>query len=470
MSNIDPRRWWALATVVGAQFMFVVDAFIVNVAIPAIRTDLQASAAEIEAVIAAYQIAYATMVITGGRLGDIWGRRRTFIVGVLGFTATSLACGFAQTGTELVLARLAQGATAALIVPQVLATIHSMFPDAARARAFGIYGVALGLGGAAGFLLGGLLVSFDPFGLGWRAIFFVNGPVGLVIAVAAWRLLPKASPHAGARLDLGGATLLFVGLLLVIGPVLLGNDAGWAPWLWPVMAAGMTVLALLLRFERGVARRDGVPLLEFSLLADRIFLRGLVALFAFHLGNTSFYLVMTLFMQGGLGFTPFDGGLAVVPLALAFVLASRQGAARAARRGAAALIDGCAVQFTGLAGIAVVIAIIPAPSMPLLMVPLAVFGYGQGLVMAPLFALVLATVPAAHAGAASGMLATAQQIAAASGISLAGAVYFGVERVDGHGIAALAALAALALTVLATALLLHRRRSVPHLDAAETAR
>ena len=410
------------------------------------------------------------MVITGGQLGDIWGRRPAFITGVLGFTAASMLCGFSSTGTELVLARLLQGATAALIVPQVLATIHTLFPDAARARAFGIFGITLGLGGTAGFMLGGLLVSFDPVGLGWRAIFFVNVPFGLVIAMAAWRLLPAMPAHPGARLDIGGAAMLFAGLLLVIGPVLLGNDADWAPWLWPVMAAGATVLAMFLRFERGVARRDGMPLLELALLSDRAFLRGLVALFAFHLGNTSFYLVMTLFMQNGLGFSPIDGGLAVVPLALAFVVASRQGAARAARRGAAALIDGCAVQFAGMACVTALVALVPAPSMLELMLALAVFGYGQGLVMAPLFALVLSTVPAAHAGAASGMLATAQQIAAASGISLAGAVYFGVERVDGHGIAALATLATLSLTVVATAVLLHRKRLVTVLDAAGTAR
>src|SRR5919204_3885612 len=153
--DIHPRRWWVLAVVVAAQFIYVVDTFIVNVAIPSIRADLHASTAQIESVIAIYQIAYASMVITGGRLGDMYGARRLFLIGLIGFIAASLACGFAPTGTALILARLAQGLTAALMVPQVLATIHSLFPDEARSRAFAIFGIALGLGGAVGFIIGG---------------------------------------------------------------------------------------------------------------------------------------------------------------------------------------------------------------------------------------------------------------------------------------------------------------------------
>src|SRR3954462_14380069 len=184
------RRWWVLATVVAAQFMFGVDAFIVNVAIPTIATELSASAAQIEAVIAVYLIAYATLVVTGGRLGDIYGARNVFISGVAGFTVTSLWCGLAQSGPELIAARLAQGATAALMVPQVLATLPVLFADEARGRAFAIYGIVLGLAGAAGFALGGVLVTADLAGLGWRMVFFVNVPFGLAILIAALRIMP----------------------------------------------------------------------------------------------------------------------------------------------------------------------------------------------------------------------------------------------------------------------------------------
>jgi MFS family permease len=196
-SNINPRRWWVLAILVAAQFMYVVDTFIVNVAIPSMRADLRASTAQIEGVIAIYQIAYASMVITGGRLGDMFGAKRLFLIGLIGFTLTSLACGFAPSASSLILGRLAQGLTAALMVPQVLATIHNLFADAARSRAFAFFGIALGLGGAVGFVLGGWLVTWNPAHLGWRAIFFVNGPVGIGLVLATLWLMPDLCARAG---------------------------------------------------------------------------------------------------------------------------------------------------------------------------------------------------------------------------------------------------------------------------------
>src|SRR6266571_3922037 len=278
------RRWWVLATVVAAQFMFGVDAFIVNVAIPTIASELHASTAEIESVIAIYLIAYATLVVTGGRLGDIYGTRNAFLAGVLGFTVTSLWCGLAQTGPELIAARLAQGATAALMVPQVLATLHLLFADHQRGRAFGIYGVVLGLAGAAGFALGGMLVTLDLLGLGWRVVFFVNVPFGLIIIALASRIMPSVPRRPGTRLDISGAVVLFTGLLCLIGPLLFGHDVQWAPWVWLVMDAAV--------------------------------MRGLCAAFFFFCANLSFYLVMTMFMQRALQISPLYAGLVFVPLAL----------------------------------------------------------------------------------------------------------------------------------------------------------
>src|ERR1700751_4835868 len=199
------RRWWVLATVVAAQFMFGVDAFVVNVAIPTISVQLNASPAEIESVIAIYLIAYATLVVTGGRLGDIFGTKVVFIAGVLGFTLTSLWCALAQSGPELIAARLAQGATAALMVPQGLATLHLLFSDHSRSRAFAIYGVVLGLAGAAGFLLGGALVTLYIAGLGWRVVFLVNVPFGLAIIAAAAVIMPSVPRRAGTKIDVVGA-------------------------------------------------------------------------------------------------------------------------------------------------------------------------------------------------------------------------------------------------------------------------
>ncbi len=446
----DRRRWQVLAVVVAAQFVFVVDAFIVNVAIPSIRMDLKASAGQMQAVIAAYQIAYATMVITGGRLGDIFGRRLLFILGVLAFAAASLWCGLAGSGTELVFARLGQGATAALMVPQVLATIHTLFPDAARARAFAVFGIALGLGGAAGFALGGWLVEADIAGLGWRAVFLVNIPICGAIAVAAWRLMPPITRRPEVRLDIAGAILLFLALGALIGPVMAGHDLGWPVWLWGLMVAGALLAGLFLMLERRVARRGGMPLVDLALLCDRAFLHGLATVFAFQFGNIAFYLVITLFLQGTLGLSPLRNGLAVVPLALAFTVASRLVGPWVARSGVRPLLTGCAIQFCGIVTLAAVVGWMPHTELAVIMALLAVFGFGQGLVMAPLSGLALLSVRPSHAGSGAGMLNTVQQAAGAVGVSVVGMLGFG-----GH---VTAALALLACASVATALLLRGMR------------
>ena len=457
---LSSRRWWVLATVVAAQFMFGVDAFIVNVAIPTIAAELNASAAQIEAVIAIYLIAYATLVVTGGRLGDIYGTRNVFIAGVLGFTVTSLWCALARSGSELIVARLAQGATAALMVPQVLATIHLLFADASRGRAFGIYGIVLGLAGAAGFLLGGILVTLDLAGFGWRAVFFVNVPFGVVIMAAAWKIMPMVPRRAGTRLDIPGAIVLFVGLLCLIGPMLFGHDVGWSPWVWLVMAVGVAVIASFLRLERAVARRGGMPLIDLALLSDRAFMRGLAAVFFFFFANLSFYLVMTMFMQKALRIPPLQAGLVFVPLALTFVIASRHSAARAKRRGTLVLIEGCAVQIVGLAALVTTVEWIAAPSAIVRALVLTIFGYGQGLVMAPLSSAVLSTVRPASAGAGSGMYGTTAQIANAAGVAAIGAVFFAIEASQSARPALSAASALFALSIIACAAFLTWMRRV----------
>jgi EmrB/QacA subfamily drug resistance transporter len=423
------HRWWVLAIVVAAQFMFGVDAFVVNVAIPTIAAELHASTAEIESVIAIYLIAYATLIVTGGRLGDIYGTKAVFLAGVLGFTLTSLWCGLAQSGPELIAARLAQGATAALMVPQVLATLHLLFADHARSRAFGIYGIVLGLSGAAGFALGGILVTLDLDGLGWRTVFFVNVPFGIAIIAAAIRIMPSVPRREGTRLDVPGAIVLFTGLLCLIGPLLFGRDLHWSPLVWLAMAAGVAIVAAFVRLEHAVERNGGMPLIDLALLSDRCFMRGLAAAFFFFFANLSFYLIMTMFMQKALQIPPIKAGLVFVPLALTFVVASRLSGVRAKHRGTLVLIEGCAIQITGLAVLALTVAFVPAPSALMLALILMIFGYGQGLVMAPLSGVVLSSVKPGSAGSGSGMYGTTAQIANAAGVAAIGAAFFAVEEV-----------------------------------------
>jgi MFS family permease len=459
------RRWWVLAIVVAAQFMFGVDAFIVNVAIPTIAVELHASPAQIEAVIAIYLIAYATLVITGGRLGDIYGTKNVFLAGVLGFTVTSLWCGLSRSGPELIAARLAQGATAALMVPQVLATLHLLFTDASRGRAFGIYGIVLGLAGAAGFLLGGILVTSNLAGLGWRAVFFVNVPSGLVIMAAASGIMPSVPRRAGTRLDVPGAMVLFAGLLCLIGPLLFGHDVHWAPWVWLVMAAGVAIVAAFLRLERAVAGNGGMPLIDLALLSDAAFMRGLYAVFFFFFANLSFYLVMTMFMQQALHIPPLTAGLVFLPLVLTFVIGSRHSGGRARHRGTRVLIEGCAVQVAGLAVLALTIAWVEAPPASLLALVLAIFGYGQGLVMAPLSSAVLSTVKPASAGSGAGMYGTTAQIGNAAGVAAIGAAFFAIEAARSAWLALFASLTLFALSiVVCTAFLWWMRRAASVAD------
>ncbi len=455
---VPARRWWALASVAAAQFLAVVDAFVVNVALPSIRADLHADAAEIQAVVAVYQIAYAALVITGGRLGDIVGRRRVFLAGVIGFTVASLWCGLSGSAPMLIVARAAQGGAAAMMVPQVLATIHTLFPDAARSRAFAVFGVTIGLGAAVGFMLGGWLVTLNLAGLGWRSIFCVNVPVGLAIVLAAAWLMPAMPRRSETRLDLTGAAVLFLGLLGLIAPPMFGRELGWPWWLWLTMMAGAAVLVGFLRLQRATEKRGGMPLIDLALLDDHMFMAGTCATFCFFLGNLSFYFVLTLFIQNGLGFSPFDAALTVMPLAFAFVAGSRLAAGRLQQRGVAALVQGCVVQAVGLAGTALLVDAVAHPTMAMLMLPLALFGYGQGMVLAPLFSAVLTNVRHAHAGSGSGMLTTTQQVANGAGVVLAGAVYFAVQATHGDRWAFLATLMALALTIAATIGFLLRMR------------
>jgi MFS family permease len=307
MSDVDRTaaggRWWVLATVCCAQFIFGVDALAVNVALPTISRELHASQAQLQAVMALYFVGYATLVVTGGRLGDIFGTRSVFFCGVLGFTLASLWCGCARSGAELVLARTVQGAAAALMIPQVLATIHVLFNDRFRSRAFGIYGIVLGVAGAGGFLLGGSLVTADVAGFGWRTIFFLNVPVGIAIIAATLWLMPAYMRKPGTRLDIPGAVVLFLGLLCLVGPLSWVRDLGWST-VGICIGAGILVLIGFVRLEFRLAARGGMPLVDVALFGNSSFMRGLCAVFFLFFANLSFYLVTSLYVQQVLRISP----------------------------------------------------------------------------------------------------------------------------------------------------------------------
>ena len=443
------RRWWVLAIVVSAQFMFGVDAFIVNVAMPTMAVELRASAAQIEAVIAIYLIAYATLVVSGGRLGDIYGTKNVFIAGVSGFTVTSLWCGLAQSGPELILARLAQGATAALMVPQVLATLHLLFVDSSRARAFGIYGIVLGLAGAAGFMLGGLLVTLDLAGLGWRAVFFVNVPFGADhhrrgVEDRADSAPPRRHAARHSRRDRAVRGIAVPDRPAAVRPrfaLVISGLAGDG-------RGGRDHRRLPAARTRGRASRRHAADRSFAVVRCSLHARAdrrvlfLLRQFVVLSGHDDVH------AEGAAYSTTLQAGLVFVPLALTFVIASRHSGVRAKHRGTLVLIEGCVVQIVGLAMLAAAVACTVAPSASLLALLLTVFGYGQGLVMAPLSSAVLSTVKPASAGAGSGMYGTTTQIANAAGVAAIGAVFFAIEAAGSPRLALYAACALFALSII----------------------
>lgn len=423
---LSARRWWGLALLLSGSFVTVLDVFIVNVAIPRIRADLAASFAEVELVIAVYALAYAVSLVTGGRLGDIHGRRRMFMLGMAGFTLASALCGLAPTPVALIAARLVQGVTAAMLFPQVLAIIRVSFEGDDRRRAFGAMGVVLGSSAIAGQLLGGFLVEHAPWGLGWRAVFLVNLPLALVVLPLAGRLIPESRAEGAVRLDLPGAALAALGLGLAVYPLVEGRQAGWPLWAFASLAAAVPVLALFVWFERRTAARGGAPVIDVALFGNRGFAAGVVLFLVFYSTLNSFFLANALLLQLGLGLGPFAAGSVMAPSAVVFAVMSVQAGRVVARFGTAALEAGalaCAAAFALVAGY---VGWSGAASDPVaLALLMTVFGAGSGLLMTPLLNVVLSTVEARHAGMASGAVSTMQQVGGALGIAVVGAIFFG---------------------------------------------
>jgi MFS family permease len=439
--------------------MFIVDAFIANVAIPSIRTSLHATPAQLEAVLAVYQLGYAILLITGGRLGDLFGRRRVFLLGLIAFTATSAGCGLAASAAALIAWRFAQGLSAAMMVPQVLASVQALFAGTERDRALSIFGLVMGTGGAAGLLVGGALTSADIAGLGWRSAFLINVPVGLAAALLGWRWIPRPAAATPVRLDTAGVAWMATSVAAVLVPLLFGRELHWPGWTLAMLAVGVLGVATFQRLEVRVDRAGGTPLLPPVLLQHRAFMTGLTASGLHYIGMMAFFLVLTLYLQNGRQLSALQMGVAILPLAIAFLGTSRVANALVRRHGVRAMLGGLALMALGLlvlvSGFGADWSHPAAPGMTLIGIAVALYGAGQGLVVVPLIGLVLTGVARAQAGAAAGLLITTQQVAGALGVACIGGLYF-TFAADGGGagiargtiagcVAMLAALAAAAI-------------------------
>ena len=416
-----------LSVLLIATFMGQFDFFVVNVAAPSLRTDLHANEVALQLIVGGYAFSYAAGLITGGRLGDLFGHRRMYVVGMSSFTVASLLCGLAATPGQLIAFRLLQGLTAAAMLPQVLGLITATVPALARPRAMAWYAVASGLGGIGGQVLGGLLVSADVAGLGWRGIFLVNVPVGIGGAVLGRRRLPDPAPRVReTRLDPLGALGFTATFALVLVPLTLGRSVQWASWTQVCLAGALVICLATLGWQRVLVARGGTPLLDVRLLALPSFRRGLGANLAFVGFFSSFMFTLTLFLQVGLGLSAFRAGLAFTPLAVLFSVTALKGPRLQARLGPAVPAFGACLSAAAMLGLAALVGFGGDVTVWQVGAVASVTGIGNGLTLPLLIGASLVDVTPDRAGAASGALTTAQQFGGAAGVALVGSVFFAV--------------------------------------------
>jgi len=425
--QLDPRRWLALGVVLIAVFMQLMDISIVNVAIPSIQRDLDASYSQVQWVLAGYQLAFAVVLITGGRLGDIYGRKRLFLIGVSGFTVASALCGFAQSPVMLVGSRIFQGAMGALMFPQALSVTQVEFPQRERGAAFGITGAVIGLATISGPLLGGLLIAGNLFGLDWRPIFLVNLPLGVLAVVAAVVLLRESRAEGALRLDPGGVAIVSAALLMLIYPLVEGRDLGWPVWTFVLMAASVPVFALFVLYERRKTRKDNSPLVVLGLFGERAFVSGLLLNLVFFSGVAAFFLTFSLFLQIGLGFTALHSGLTTIPFSFGTAIGSAVSVRLAPRLGRAILSLGCLLLVAGMLAVMATVSRYGEGIHSWQLLPaLVVCGLGLGCTIPPLLNVILAGISGRNAGSASGVLSTTQQVGGALGVAIIGVIFFGL--------------------------------------------
>jgi EmrB/QacA subfamily drug resistance transporter len=470
MDSHGNRNRFMLPVLLAPIFMVILDVFIVNVTAPSLQTNLGATESDVQWVVAAYLLSYAVSLVTGGRLGDVFGRRRMFEVGVAGFTATSALCAAAPTPAALIAARLLQGFTGAAMWPQVLSIIQVEFGPSERPRALGILGLSQGLAAITGQIVGGGLIALDVLGLGWRSVFLINVPIGLAALLAARRVVPESRSETARRLDLAGIALASVALTLILLPTVEGRDLGWPLWAFVALAASIPAIAWFVVTERRVAARGGAPLAELRLFQARGFRIGMLSAVILY-GVISFFLLLSIYLQDGLGLNAIDSGLAFTPIAIAYAACSLGGPRLADGIREYLPQIGAAVAAVGLFTTSLaVMAAGDSISMVMILAMIPV-GAGMGLAVPSLINLVLRAVPPSDAGAASGMLTTSQQIGNALGVAIVGTIFFSAlgngSSTGAYGDAFTAAMAVQIVLALVAALLLSRARG--HVAARDVA-
>jgi EmrB/QacA subfamily drug resistance transporter len=424
----------SLAILLIGAFMALLDTTIVNVALPSVQDGLGASSSQLEWVVSGYLLALGLALIPAGRIGDRVGHHKLYVAGLACFTVASLACGLAQDPVQLVAARVVQGLGAGAFFPAIAALIQLLYAGPARGKAFGALGAVIGLSTALGPLAGGLLIQAAGVEHGWRWVFLVNVPIGLVAVPLAAALLPRDSAARGRRqrVDTVGVALLTAGLLALLVPLIEGQRRGWPAWTYGCLVLAVLLLAALAWWLVRVERRGGDPLVSPRLVRERSFAAGTVLALVYFAGFTSVFFVLSILWQVGLGHSALSAGLVLLPFPVGSLLTAAVSDRFSARLGRTVLVIGCALLAAGLTALLLVLqATSPAPAGWQLAVPLAVAGLGNGLFIAPNIDFVLSAVPPREAGAASGVLNTGQRIGSAIGIAVIGTILFGTLHVTG---------------------------------------
>ena len=428
--GLSGRMKLLLALILTGQFMAVLDASIVNVAIPTIRQNLRASGSDLQLIVAGYVIAYAVLLITGARLGMRFGFRTTFLSGLALFTVASLACGVAPTSQALIAVRAIQGAGAALMVPQVFSLIQRNFSGPARAQALSMWAATLALGGVVGQVLGGALVSADILGTGWRPVFLVNVPIGLVLLIASFRFLPVDQPERARPPDFAGLISLAAAVLLLVVPLVLGHEQGWPAWTFVSFGLSFVSLMVFAVIERSLDRRGGAPLIAERVLFAPGMPAALVAVVLALAAYGGFLFTFTQHLQGGLGDSPIQAGLTFVPLAIGFALSSLNWRRLPAGWHERIIPAGCVIAAFGylITGFAVA----DGGTGGLLLPPaLFIGGFGQGMAASPILTVALSKVAPHDAPDASGVLTTVIQLGLVIGVATFGSVFLTQAAVPG---------------------------------------
>jgi EmrB/QacA subfamily drug resistance transporter len=421
------QRTIALVVVALAFVMDLLDGTIVNIAIPTIQSGLHASYAAIQWLIAGYALSFALLLITGGRMGDVYGYKKLFMIGVGGFTLASLLSGLAVSPEMLIASRFLQGAMAALMVPQVMSLMQVMYKPAERAGVNGLFGALGGLAASLGPVVGGLLIKADIWGLDWRPIFLINVPVGIAALIAAQKYLPDGKSAHPLKLDLVGTGIIIIAMTLLVYPLIQGREAGWPAWTWTMLIASIPVFYLFVRWQFIKQAKDGSPLVVPSLFRSRSFSAGLLVNLIFEAAMLGFFLTFTLVLQLGLGYSAIHAALTGLPVAIGIALTmSIFGSTLIPKLGRVSLMLGTAIMASGLFITTSVFYRYGLLAHSWQLIPgLICVGIGMGFVFGSLFAVVLNGVDVQHAGSASGLLNAVQQVGGAIGIALIGVIFFG---------------------------------------------